>query len=435
VPSITSPAVSTHLRPRGEKAREAGPALGLPLYAISRFNWSPEPAEVRPLFKAPREDGSWFRAELDCSSTIRPQQKMKTRNMTTLHSRKSIDRSPLRRGFLLIPLVAFACFALSPDARGTCQDACVATNNTIQGDNALINNTGTDNTAFGYQALTINTSGYWNTAIGSAALASNMTGAQNTAIGKEALENNTASFNTANGSGALYSNTTGQNNTANGFKALYVNKGSYNIALGDSAGANLTTGNYNIDIGNAGVAAEANTIRIGNGSNQTATFIAGISGVTVAGGVGVIIDNNGHLGTVVSSERFKEAVKPMDKASEAILHLRPVTFRYRHELDPDGIPQFGLVAEQVEKVNPYLVARNAKGKPYAVRYEAVNAMLLNEFLKEHRKVQELEVTVAQQHKGMEVLAARLQEQATQIQKVSAQLELSKPVPRTVVNNR
>jgi hypothetical protein len=219
--------------------------------------------------------------------------------------------------------------------------------------------------------------------------------------------------------------------------------------LGTSAGLNLTTGNNNIDIGNTGVAAESAKIRIGTKGTQVATFIAGISGKTVAGGVGVIIDANGHLGTVVSSARFKDAIKPMDKASEAILALQPVTFRYKRELDPEGIPQFGLVAEQVEKVNPDLVARDEEGKPYTVRYEAVNAMLLNEFLKEHRKVEEqgrkeqeleatiaqLKSTVAQQQEGMEVFTATLKEQASQIQKVSAQLELSKPAPRTVVNNQ
>ena len=147
----------------------------------------------------------------------------------------------------------------------------------------------------------------------------------------------------------------------------------------------------------------------------------GISGATVAGGVGVIIDTNGHLGTVVSSERFKDNVQPMDKASEAILALEPVTFRYKHELDPDGIPQFGLVAEDVEKVNPDLVARDANGKAYTVRYEAVNAMLLNEFIKEHRKVQELE-------KQVEKLTAGLQ-------KVSTEVEMSRPASRTVLNNQ
>ena len=204
--------------------------------------------------------------------------------------------------------------------------------------------------------------------------------------------------------------------------------------MGFNAGLNLNTGNDNIDIGNEGVAGESDTIRIGTEGTQQATFIAGIDGVTVASGVGVIVDSNGHLGTVVSSERFKDQIKPMDKASEAILALKPVTFRYKQELDPDRIPQFGLVAEQVEKVNPNLVARDAEGKVYTVRYEAVNAMLLNEFLKEHRKVEQQEATIAQLKKGMEVLTVQLQEQAAQIQKVSAQLEMSKPAPRVAGND-
>jgi hypothetical protein len=189
---------------------------------------------------------------------------------------------------------------------------------------------------------------------------------------------------------------------------------------------NLTTGDDNIDIGNEGVIADAGTIRIGD--VQTATFIAGISGATVAGGVSVIVDAGGHLGTVVSSQRFKADIKPMDKASEAILALKPVTFRYKHELDPDGIPQYGLVAEEVEKVNPALVARDAKGEVYTVRYEAVNAMLLNEFLKQHRKVEQQDATIAKQQKQIEALT-------TGLQKVSDQLELSKPTPRTVGNNQ
>ena len=140
----------------------------------------------------------------------------------------------------------------------------------------------------------------------------------------------------------------------------------------------------------------------------------------------VFINGAGQLGTTTSSERFKDAIKPMDKASEVILALKPVTFHYKKELDPESIPQFGLVAEQVEKVNPDLVVRDGDGKPYTVRYEAVNAMLLNEFLKEHRKVEKLEATV-------EGLAATVKEQAAQIQKVSAQLETSKPAPQVVKN--
>src|SRR5262249_11120669 len=208
-----------------------------------------------------------------------------------------------------------------------------------------------------------------------------------------------------------------------------------------SAGFN-TTGRNNIDIGNAGVADESNTIRIGTVGTQTATYIAGISGATVPGGVGVIIDSSGHLGTTTSSERYKENIQPMDKASEAILSLKPVTFRYKHELDPNGIPQFGLVAEEVEKVNPDLVARDEQGKPYMVRYEAVNAMLLNEFLKEHRIVQEREAIIAQLRAAVAKQEASEAQQQKQIealtaavQTVSAQIELSKAAPRTVLNNR
>jgi hypothetical protein len=219
-----------------------------------------------------------------------------------------------------------------------------------------------------------------------------------------------------------------------GYNALFNNTtGGFNTALGPAAGSQLTIGSNNIDIANKGIAAEANTIRIGTTGTQTNTYIAGISGVTVAGGVGVITDSSGHLGTIVSSARFKEAIKPMDTASEAVLALKPVTFRYKHDLDPAGIPQFGLVAEEVEKVNRDLVARDEQGQPYTVRYEAVNAMLLNEFLKEHkafveeqRKVQELEANAVRQQKQIEALTAGLQ-------KVSAQLELSKSAPRTVQN--
>ena len=215
------------------------------------------------------------------------------------------------------------------------------------------------------------------------------------------------------GHGALVRNTTGRSN----------------IALGTSAGANLTTGSNNIDIGNAGVAAEANTIRIGMARIQTRTFIAGVSGVAVAGST-VVVNSSGQLGVAVSSERFKDEIKRMDKASEAILALQPVTFRYKKDIDPDRVPQFGLVAEEVAKINPDLVARDADGKVYTVRYEAVNAMLLNEFLKEHRKVEELtkefQAAIAQQRKQIETLSAGLQ-------KVSAQLEVRKPAPQ-VVNN-
>jgi len=172
------------------------------------------------------------------------------------------------------------------------------------------------------------------------------------------------------------------------------------------------------------------TIRIGN-TDITDTFISGISGTTVASGAAVLADSNGHLGTVTSSKRFKDNIK----TSEAIFSLEPVTFRYRKEIDPAGTSQFGLIAEEVAKVNPTLVLRDKEGKPYTVRYDAVNAMLLNEFLKEHRKNEAQQATIAQLKSGLEALTATVKEQAAQIQKVSAQLELSKPAPQTVLNGR
>ncbi len=358
--------------------------------------------------------------------------------MTTLQLRKSNSRPPWRRAFFLIAL-ALGCVAFSPQVRAVCQQGCDLANfNTFLGDDALNSNTtGSGNTAVGWQALISNTTGGSNTAIGSGALQFNTTSFANTAIGGVALEFNTTGFaNTAIGDGALLENTTGFFNTATGNQALLNNTtGSNNIALGVSAGMNLTTGSNNIDIGNVGAARESNRIRIGTNGTHRNTFIAGISGVTVADGVGVIIDARGHLGTVVSSERFKDQIKPMDKTSEAILALQPVTFRYKHELDPIGIPQFGLVAEQVEKVNPALVARDDQGKPYTVRYEAVNAMLLNEFLKAHRKIEQQEATIAQLKEEMETVSARLKEQDSKIQKVSDQLELNKVGPQVVLNAR
>ncbi|PYK56398.1 MAG: hypothetical protein DME47_02055, partial [Verrucomicrobia bacterium] len=218
------------------------------------------------------------------------------------------------------------------------------------------------------------------------------------------------------------------NNTACGSAALIKNTtGSNNIALGSNTGQNLTTGSNNIDIGTnvLGVAGEANTIRIGKQGTQKNTFVAGIFGTAVTGSQ-VVVNANGKLGVAASSARFKEAVKPMDKTSEPILALRPVSFRYKEEIDPEATPQFGLIAEDVEKVNPVLVSYDETGKVYTVRYEAVNAMLLNEFLKEHRKVQTLEATVAHQQKQIEALTAT-------VQKVSDQVALSKPAPQLVAN--
>ena len=318
--------------------------------------------------------------------------------------------------------------------------------NTATGYLALRNNvTGAGNTATGFRALE-NTQSRYNTGTGWKALHNNASGHENTADGADALLNNqTGSINTANGSAALHNNTTGNFNTATGAHALEANTtGNKNIALGITAGQNLTTGDNNIDIGNEGVSAEANTIRIGDAAH-TRTFIAGISGANIGKGVVVEVDASGQLGARASSRRFKQEIKPMDKASEAILALKPVTFRYKKELDPEGTPQFGLVAEEVEKVNPDLVARDRDGKPYTVRYEAVNAMLLNEFLKEHkafieeqRKVQEQEAAITQLKQDFQSRLAHQQKQIEALtmglQKVSEQSRMSKPATQVAENN-
>ena len=297
------------------------------------------------------------------------------------------------------------------------------------GAGTLLANTAGENTATGAGALLSNTTGFGNTADGAFTLLSNATGGRNTATGRLALFNNTTgSFNTAHGVDALYSNTTGDGNTANGLSALAFNTtGAFNIALGTSAGQNLTTGSRNIDIGNLGVANEGSTIRIGTTGEQSATYIAGIAGQTVgAGGSTCYVDNDGKLGVFLSAHRFKTDIADMATASEAILALRPVTFHYKPELDKTGIPQFGLVAEEVEAINPDLVTRDKEGKVSTVRYEAVNAMLLNEFLKEHRKNQQQEATIARLEKQIEVLAEGLQ-------KVSAELESTKSAQQVAFN--
>jgi trimeric autotransporter adhesin len=300
--------------------------------------------------------------------------------------------------------------------------------NTAVGAGALLSNTtGFGNTAEGAFALFSNTEGGDNTAVGTNALFSNTTGEGNTAIGFFALlGNTTGGDNTAMGGSALSSNTTGNDNTAIGVGALDMNStGSSNIAVGNFAGASLTTGNNNIDIGHAGFAGESDTIRIGAG--QTRAFLAGISGTAIAG-TGVVVTASGQLGVSPSSERFKENIKPMDNASEALYSLKPVAFRYKKEIDPAGISQFGLVAEEVEKVNPDLVVRDNDEKPYSVRYDQINAMLLNEFLKAHRKMED-------QQKQIDTLTAQLKHQAALIHKVNAQVGLNRPSPQMALSNQ
>jgi hypothetical protein len=424
----------------------------------------------------------------------------------TAGDRQEISMNPLiglkTTTLPLLITLAFACFVLAPapNAFGVtpAPDGGYPGNNTAEGTSALFSLTsGVSNTALGYQALYSNTTGNTNTATGFRALYSNLSGIQNTATGYNALSSNTiGNYNTADGVNALSMNISGDNNTASGLRALFGNSsgsentavgvsalasngdgsqntavgfkallnnrgGSHNIALGYEAGSNVgglnNPRNNNIEIGNSGDFFDNNTIRIGD--IQTRTFIAGISGTAVVGDT-VVVDANGQLGTATSSARFKKDIKPMDKVSEAIFALKPVSFQYKS--DTTGARQFGLIAEEVAKVIPDLVVRDREGKIYSVRYEAVNAMLLNEFLKEHqafleqqRKAQEqqaamtqLKSTVAQQQRdfpaAVEQLTKRLDEQASQIQNVSAQIEATRfatgrvrdggQVPQIVSNN-
>src|SRR5262245_12150682 len=325
--------------------------------------------------------------------------------------------------------------------------------NTSFGIGALPGNTGFDNTAIGFNALNRNISGNRNTASGDRALFFNTTGIENTATGDDALQKNTTGVantasgnralevnttgrqNTASGDRALFFNTTGDDNTATGVQALGINTtGSRNTAIGDLALTLNDSGSRNVAIGStagANVRTANNVICIGAdvfGANvSNTTWVGNVFGVTPQSGTTapVIVSNGGQLGTVTSSERFKKDIAPMDKASEAILSLRPVTFHYK--TDTEDTPQFGLIAEEVAKANPALVLPDKEGKPYSVRYDAVNAMLLNEFLKTHRKIQELEASKAQEQKQIEALTAGLQ-------KVSAQVEMSKAAPQVAAEN-
>jgi len=325
--------------------------------------------------------------------------------------------------------------------------------NTSVGAGTLVLNSGDENTATGVGALLLNTTGFQNTANGAFALFSNTEGSFNTATGDQALfSNTTGNLNTANGATSLFSNTIGTFNTAVGRNALFSNiTGNLNTAIGFEALTNNTAGSNNTALGvgaGSAVTTASNVICIGanfDGANVNNTcFIGNIRGVTTqnADAIPVVIDSAGQLGTASSSARFKKEIKPMNKASEAILSLKPVTFHYKS--DKTDTPQFGLIAEEVAAVNPDLVVRDGKGDIYTVRYDAVNAMLLNEFLKERKKVEEqqasiaeLKSTVAQEKKDFQATAAHQQEQmealTAGLQKVSAQLEASKPAPQ-VVNN-
>jgi hypothetical protein len=386
----------------------------------------------------------------------------------------------------ILPLLiagAFACFGLLPKVEAVVPppDGGYPGFNTAEGQNALFSlTTGVANTAVGWYSLFSNSDGSYNTgvgagtllfnlgnqttgdgmqntALGAAALLFNTTGSANTATGVTALLNNSegsgntangwgalshnngnppdGSANTAVGAGALFTNTTGDSNTAIGENALVSNTtGSGNTAVGVRALDHNTSGSLNVALGvNAGhdVVTAQNAICIGlnvfGADVGDSCFIGNIFGQTSASGAAVYVNSNHRLGTLTSSRRFKDDIKPMGRVSEALFALEPVTFHYKKEIDPAGMQQFGLVAEEVEKINSELVVRDKEGKPYSVRYDQVNAMLLNEFLKEHRKNEEQEATITRLQKQIEALAADLQ-------KMSAQLELSKPAPQTALNN-
>ena len=360
--------------------------------------------------------------------------------------------------------------------------------NTGVGAGTLIFNNGDSNTAIGVAALLFNTTGHTNTAVGVSALQSNTEGSQNTAIGTDALFSNiTGHDNTAIGLGTLYSNTIGISNTATGFEALYGNTtgndntaigrtalsvntdsagsmlipplpgrgvrslttiagdnqslplgsigslqattitGESNTAIGDSAGSNITgSGNVCIGEGVNGFPGESNITRIRNVYESVTTDRA------------VYVTADGRIGTLASSKRYKEEIEPMNQASERLFGLKPVTFRYKKAIDPTCLLSFGLIAEEVAEISPELITRDKEGKPETVRYEAVNAMLLNEFLKEHRKGEQQDrkirgarSRIAEQQKQIQALMTMIEEQAVQIQKVSAGLELNKAIPQLV----
>jgi len=293
------------------------------------------------------------------------------------------------------------------------------TYNTAVGAGALLSNNSDQNTATGAAALLSN-SGFANTADGAFALFFNTGGAFNTGIGWRALSSNSQGLrNTAVGGAALSSNTSGADNTACGHNALQASTGDDNIAVGAFAGSQQTTGSNNVYIGfnMQGVAGENGTC-----------YIASIFNQPSPNGVPVLINSSNKLGTSTSSKRFKQDIKPMDKVSEALFALKPVTFHYKQQFDPAKTMQMGLVAEDVEKVNADLIVRDKDGKPYSVRYDQVNAMLLNEFLKEHKTVQELKKEVA-------TLTATVKEQSSQVQKIKAQLGDNKQARQFVLNNQ
>jgi hypothetical protein len=317
--------------------------------------------------------------------------------------------------------------------------------NTAVGAGSLVFNNGFENTAVGAAALLLNTTGGSNNAVGSTALLNNLDGSFNNAHGHQALNANVSGGeNNAFGDRALR-DSVGSFNTAFGDDCLLVSVGDGNTALGNNAGSTIFDGSNNLCLGNgagSGIVSASNQVAI---NVPAAGPFADISNTCFIGSIfdqpvsdagtaqDTYVDQFNVLGFLPSSRRVKHDIQSMDKASEAILALKPVTFKYNS--DKNGRTQYGLIAEEVAEVAPDLVFRDKNGDVQTVRFEQIGSMLLNEFLKEHKKVQALEATVAQQQKGMEVLTAQLKEQAAQIQKVSAQLEMTKPATKVVAGNQ
>jgi hypothetical protein len=321
-----------------------------------------------------------------------------------------------------------------------------AGNNTAIGSDTLFDNTiGASNTAGGAFALEQNTTGDNNTAIGVTALSSNITGGDNAALGAETLQANTSGdFNTAGGNAALFRNTTGDDNTAFGNSALFNNTGHDNTAVGFQALAGNTSGSFNIALGNrsgANVTTASNVICIGTGIGENESngcFIGNVFNTSLPGANAVLINPNGKLGTATSSRRFKYDIKPMNDASEVLFALKPVTFRYRRHIDPTATSQFGLVAEEVEEVSRDLIVRDKEGRPYSVRYDQVNAMLLNEFLKEHKKIEEQAREIREQKaaikrlgKRVETVLAHIKERKFESSKMNEHNKASRLVARPI----
>ena len=342
-------------------------------------------------------------------------------------------------------LPVLACFALLPaQAISPAPDGCYPNFTTAEGCGALNSlTTGAANTALGWRSLFSTTDGTFNTGVGAGALVLN-NGSSNTAVGAVALLlNATGNFNTAVGAAALLDNTSSFDNTAIGFQALTQTTGGANTAVGRGALDQNITGNFNTAIGKdaGGLATGSGNVYIGHliagvaGENNH-TYIRNIKDTSVSGGGADIVTidlTTGLLGHATSSRRYKEDIRPMDKTSEVIYQLQPVTFHYKKEIDRTQSPAFGLIAEEVAKADPNLIVRDSRGQPESVHYEMVNAMLLNEFLKAHQKLEaqeatiaELKSTVAKQQKGMEALTA-------QVHKVSAQMQVNKPAPQLTAN--